>query len=102
LTTDISRSAAESFALQMKSLPNVTTVGTNTLGILSSMLNKTIGEFMLTISNEKYVTPDGKTYEVTGVDPDFHLDVFTKENMFNGHRDAVKKIVEMINTQIKE
>ena len=32
LTTDISRSAAESFAMQMKSLPNVKLVGTNTLG----------------------------------------------------------------------
>lgn len=102
LTTDISRSAAESFALQMKSLPNVTIVGTNTLGILSSMLNKTIGEFMLTISNEKYFTPNGKTYEVTGVDPDVHLEVFTKENMFNGHRDAVMQIVELINARIKE
>ena len=102
LTTDISRSAAESFALQMKTLPNVTAVGTNTLGILSSMLNKSIGEFMLTISNEKYVTPDGKTYEVSGVDPDIRLDIFTKQNMFNGHQDAVKKIVNLINEQVKE
>ena len=86
----------------MKALPNVTTIGTNTLGILSSMLNKSIGEYVLTISNEKYITPDGKSYEVTGVDPDIHLDVFTKKNMFNGHRDAVKKIVELINAQIKE
>lgn len=57
LTTDISRSAAESFTLQMKALPNVKTVGTNTLGILSSMLNKSIGNYHLTISNEKYFTP---------------------------------------------
>jgi len=102
LTTDISRSAAESYVLQMKALPNVTTIGTNTLGILSSMLNKSIGEFMLTISNEKYITPDGKTYEVSGVEPDIHLDVFTRDNMFNGHRDAVRKVVELINTRIKE
>jgi carboxyl-terminal processing protease len=102
LTTDISRSAAESFALQMKALPNVTTVGTNTLGILSNMLNKSIGEFMLTISNEKYFTPDGRTYEVSGVDPDICLDVFTKQNMFNGHRDAVRKVVDLIDAKIKE
>ena len=102
LTTDISRSAAESFALQMKTLPNVTAVGTNTLGTLSSMLNKSIGEFMLTISNEQYVTPDGKMYEVSGVEPDIRLDVFTKQNMFNGHEDAVKKIVNLIDEQVKE
>jgi len=96
LTTDISRSAAESFAMQMKVLPNVTMVGTNTLGILSNMLNKSIGEFVLTLSHEKYITPKGKTYEVSGVDVDIPLEVFTRENMFNGHRDAVRKIVEMI------
>lgn len=102
LMTDISRSAAESFALQMKALPNVTTVGTHTLGILSNMLNKSIGEFMLTISNEKYLTPDGKNYEVSGVEPDIHLEVFTRDNMFNGHRDAVMKVVELINEKVKE
>ncbi len=102
LTTDISRSAAESFALQMKALPNVTTVGTNTLGIFSNMLNKSIGEFMVTISNERYLTPEGKEYEVTGVNPDIPLEVFTKQNMFNGHRDAVRKVVELIDAQIKE
>lgn len=102
LTTDISRSAAESFALQMKTLPNVTTIGTNTLGILSNMLNKSIGEFTLTISNEKYITPDGKTCEVTGVEPDVHMDVFTRENMFNGHRDAVRKLVDLIDAQVKD
>jgi carboxyl-terminal processing protease len=100
LTTDISRSAAESFALQMKSLPNVKTVGTNTLGILSDMLNKSIGNYVLTTSNEKYVTPDGKMYEVTGVDADIKLEVFPKDNMFNGHRDAVKKIVEMVEKEL--
>jgi carboxyl-terminal processing protease len=102
LTTDISRSAAESFAVQMKALPNVTIVGTNTLGILSSMLNKSIGEFILTISNENYITPDGKTYEVSGVDPDIRLDIFTKQNMFNGHRDAVRKVIALIDAKIKE
>jgi carboxyl-terminal processing protease len=102
LTTDISRSAAESFALQMKAIPNVTIVGTNTLGILSSMLNKSIGEFILTISNEKYITPEGKNAEVSGVEPDIRLDVFTKENMFNGHRDAVFKVVDIINAKIPE
>ncbi|MBA4058154.1 MAG: hypothetical protein C0490_25790 [Marivirga sp.] len=101
LTTDISRSAAESFTLQMKALPNVTTIGTHTLGILSSMLNKSIGNYHLTISNEKYLTPDGKEYEGKGVDVDIEMEVFTKENMFNGHRDAVKKIVTLIENEVK-
>jgi carboxyl-terminal processing protease len=96
LTTDISRSAAESFVMQMKSLPNVTVVGTNTLGIISDMLGKSIGDFYLTLSNEKYMTPTGETYEVTGVPVDIKLTVFPKENMFNGHRDAVRQVIRTI------
>jgi carboxyl-terminal processing protease len=96
LTTDISRSAAESFVMQMKSLPNVKVVGTNTLGIISDMLGKSIGDFYLTLSNEKYLTPAGDTYEGKGVDVDIKLTVFPKENMFNGHRDAVREIIKII------
>ncbi len=99
LTTDISRSAAESFVMQMKALPNVTVVGTHTLGIISDMLGKTIGDYYLTISNEKYVTPEGEMHEVKGVDVDVKLTVFTKDNMFNGHRDAVRQIINIIDAK---
>jgi carboxyl-terminal processing protease len=99
LATDISRSAAESFVMQMKSLPNVKVVGTNTLGIISDMLGKSIGDFYLTLSNEKYLTPTGQTYEVKGVDVDIKVNVFPKDNIFNGHRDAVKQIIKIIDSQ---
>jgi carboxyl-terminal processing protease len=99
LTTDISRSAAESFAMQMKALPNVKLMGTNTLGILSDMLGKTIGEYYLTLSNEKYVTMKGDMYEVKGVDVDIPLTVFPRENMFNGHKDAVRQIIKIIGSR---
>jgi carboxyl-terminal processing protease len=96
LTTDITRSAAESFAMQMKALPNVKLVGTNTLGIISDMLGKSIGDYYLTLSNEKYLTPTGEMFEVKGVDIDIPLTVFPRDNMFNGHRDAVRQIIKMI------
>jgi carboxyl-terminal processing protease len=96
VATDISRSAAETFVMQMKTLPNVKVVGTNTLGILSDMLGKSIGDYYLTLSNEKYVSSKGNMYETIGVAPDIKLDVFPKESMFNGHRDAILKIVSLI------
>jgi carboxyl-terminal processing protease len=99
LTTDISRSAAESFAMQMKTLPNVKLVGTNTLGIISDMLGKSIGEYYLTLSNEKYLTAKGDMYEVKGVDVDIPLIVFPKDNIFNGHRDAVRQVIKIIESQ---
>jgi len=99
LTTDISRSAAESFAMQMKALPNVKLVGTNTLGIISDMLGKSIGDYYLTLSNEKYVTATGETYEVKGVDVDIKLTVFPKDNMFNGHTGVVRQLIKIIENQ---
>lgn len=97
LTTDISRSAAEGFAMMMDVLPNVTLVGTNTLGILSGMLGKSIGTYYTTFSNQRLVTSDGKFYEGNGVEPDIGIEVFPKDNIFHGHQSAVNDIVEMIN-----
>lgn len=99
LTTDISRSQAEGFAMTMKANPNVKLVGTNTLGILSSMLGKSIGNYYSTSSNQRLVLPNGKYYEVTGVEPDIKMTVFSKENVFGGHKKAVRKIIELIERQ---
>jgi carboxyl-terminal processing protease len=96
LTTDISRSAAETYAMQMKALPHVTLAGTPTLGILSGMLGKNIGDFYLTCSNEKYVSPEGKSYEVNGVEADIPIEVFPHGDVFNGHKRAVRKLVDII------
>lgn len=96
LMTDISRSAAEDFAMTMKANDNVKLIGTNTLGILSSMLGKSIGSFYATCSNQRLVLPDGNYFEVTGVKPDIEMTVFTKENIFGGHKESVRKIVDMI------
>jgi hypothetical protein len=35
-------------------------------------------------------------FAVTGVDVDIPITVFPKDNMVNGHRDAVRKVVEII------
>lgn len=96
LMTDISRSQAEGFAMTMKANSNVKLVGTNTLGILSSMLGKSIGNFYCTLSNQRLIMPNGKYYEVTGVEPDIKMTVFNKQNIFNGHKDSINKIVEII------
>jgi carboxyl-terminal processing protease len=99
LMTDISRSQAEGFAMTMKANSNVKLVGTNTLGILSSMLGKSIGNFYSTSSNQRLLLPNGKYYEVTGVEPDVKMTVFSKENIFGGHKNAVRKIIELIEKQ---
>jgi carboxyl-terminal processing protease len=99
LMTDISRSEAEDFAMTMKANSNVKLIGTNTLGILSGMLGKSIGNFYCTLSNQRLMLPNGKYYEVSGVEPDIKITIFTKENIFNAHKEAVRKIVELIEKQ---
>ncbi|OJJ14464.1 hypothetical protein BKI52_42540 [marine bacterium AO1-C] len=96
LMTDISRSAAETFAMQMKAIPQVKLVGMPTLGILSDMLGKSIGPFYTTSSNRRYVAPDGKVYEVSGVIPDIPLQVFAANNTFNSHKNAVSQLANMV------
>jgi hypothetical protein len=43
--------------------------------------------------------PNGKYYEVSGVEPDIKITVFNKENIFGGHKNAVRRIVEIIEKQ---
>jgi C-terminal processing protease CtpA/Prc len=99
LMTDISRSQAEGFVMTMKANANVKLVGTNTLGILSTMLGKSVGSFYCTLSNQRLMLPNGKYYEVSGVEPDIRMKVFSKENILGAHKAAVRKIVEMIEAE---
>lgn len=96
LMTDISRSAAESFAMMMDALPNVKLVGTNTLGILSGMLGKSISDFYTTYSNQRLVNSDGEYYEAKGVSPDIEITVFPKSNVMYGHLAAIRNIIQII------
>jgi len=96
LVTDISRSAAESFAMMMGALPNVKLVGSNTLGTLSGMLGKSIGNFYTTFSNQRLIDKDGKFYEVSGVESDIELKVFRKENTLQSHKTAVRDLIQII------
>ncbi|HMF70577.1 MAG TPA: S41 family peptidase [Flavitalea sp.] len=99
LMTDISRSAAEGFAMAMKALPQVKLVGTNTMGIQSGMLGKSIGNFYSTSSNQRLLDPHGNFYETTGITPDIQLPVISTGNIFRGHKEAVRTIVDMIGKQ---
>ncbi len=96
LMTDVSRSAAESFAMMMDVLPNVKLIGNNTLGTLSGMLGKSISTYYSTSSNQRLLTTEGKYYEVSGVEPDIRLDVFDPKNVFDSHKKAVRQLINLI------
>lgn len=70
LTSDITVSAGETFALAMRSLPNVRHVGGRTRGALSDQLSKPLPNgWTLTLPAETYRAPDGRLYEGVGITP---------------------------------
>ncbi len=74
LTNDASASAADVMALIMKQIPNVTIVGDRTEGIFSDMMNASLPNgWDITLSNQRYFSPQGINYEVVGVPVDIEL-----------------------------
>ncbi|EZH74906.1 hypothetical protein ATO12_09235 [Aquimarina atlantica] len=71
LTSPITASAAEIFALCMKDLPYVTIVGENTNGIFSTVLTHTLPNgASVGLSNEVYSDANGVVFEAIGIGPD--------------------------------
>lgn len=67
-------SAAETFAIAMNTLPNVTSVGTKSYGSLSDSLVRYLPNgWVFSQSNESYESPDGEQYEAVGVPPDVEV-----------------------------
>lgn len=71
LTSHMTASAAEIFALSMKALDHVTLVGGPTRGTLSDVYEEKMPNgWEFTLSNEIYYSVHGKVYEKIGVTPD--------------------------------
>ena len=78
-------SAAEVFTLAMRSLPRVTLVGQATMGIFSDELYRRLPNgWRFSLSNEAYLTPDGTSFEATGIQPDVFSPVLSQEDSQNG------------------
>lgn len=70
LTSDITVSAAETFTLAMRALPNVRHVGARTRGALSDQLVKPLPNgWSLTLPAEVYRDPTGRSDEGSGITP---------------------------------
>ncbi len=99
-TSDHTVSAAETFTMAMKALPNVIHVGTTTRGALSDILDKTLSNgWEVGLSNMTYLDNDGKLWEGIGVVPDMELGVFTNENIFTSHLVTTRQLFNMLKTE---
>jgi C-terminal processing protease CtpA/Prc len=80
LTSNSTVSAAEVFALMMRSLPQVTLMGESTQGALSDALNKVLPNgFVFSLSNEFYYSSEGEWFEHQGIPVDIEVPFFTQE-----------------------
>lgn len=96
LTSRNTVSAAETFSLAMRELPNVTLVGTRTYGSLSDSLGRLLPNgWLVSLSNEIYQSPDGEIFEAEGVPPD-ELVEYDEEKTVRDNLDRVlSKAVEL-------
>jgi carboxyl-terminal processing protease len=80
LTSNVTVSAAEIFAMAMRALPNVTHAGEPTRGSLSDMLAKRLPNgWGVTLSNEIYLDKDGALWEGKGIAPELPITVFAPD-----------------------
>ncbi|MBN1144838.1 MAG: T9SS type A sorting domain-containing protein [Bacteroidales bacterium] len=88
LTSNITASASDVFAMVMSGFPQVTLVGEHTYGIFSDRLDKFLPNgWTFSLSNEKYLSADNVNYEQQGINPDVNISM--DEDAFNSGSDNV-------------
>jgi carboxyl-terminal processing protease len=101
LTSDITLSAGEVFALYMRALPNVVHVGETTRGAFSDTTNKPLPNgWMLVLPTEIYRTPVGTSYEARGLPPQRRFEVFPRADLAGGHARRVNVLIEDIRREL--
>lgn len=74
LTSDRTASSAEDFVISLYQLPQVTTIGTPTSGMLSDMYSANLSNGLsFTLSNQRYYSTDTSLMEDSGVPPKIKL-----------------------------
>jgi hypothetical protein len=88
LTSEVTASAAEVLVLALQARGGTTVVGEATHGAFSDQLLRTLPNgWVVSLSNERYQTLDGRCDEVAGIAPDLDVPFFAQEDREAG-RDA--------------
>lgn len=96
LTNEGVGSAGEAYVLSMKEFPSVTTVGSNTAGILSFMYEFNLPNgWWVSLSNTRTYSADMKLYEGTGIPVDYEV-LNTKDDLKTGRDPVVVKALELL------
>jgi carboxyl-terminal processing protease len=88
LTSAITVSAAETFTLAMRVLPQVQVMGERTAGSLSDVLTRQLANgWHLGLSSQRYTAADGVLYEGIGIPPDIFVSL--QPSAFAAGSDAI-------------
>ena len=94
LTNDKTASSAEDFTISLYQLPGVTTIGTNTSGMLSDMFGGNVSnKISFTLSNQRYYSTDNKILEDIGVPVEIEIKN-TKQDIENKIDPVIIKAIE--------
>jgi carboxyl-terminal processing protease len=96
LTNDKTASSAEDFTISLYKQPTVTTIGTNTSGMLSDMYGgKLSNNISFTLSNQRYYSIDKKLLEDIGVPVQIEV-VNAKQDIENKIDPVITKAIEIV------
>ncbi|MGV6858924.1 MAG: S41 family peptidase [bacterium] len=100
LTSNSTVSAAETFTLMMRSLPNVTLIGEATQGALSDSLEKKLPNgFEFTLSNEFYLSNTGEWFEGGGIPVDIEVPFFSQADRDEGADSGIETAFTWLQNQ---
>ncbi len=93
-------SGAETFALSMTGLPQVTLIGEPSGGIFSDMISKELPNgWTFTLSTEIYSDVDGNVYESVGVPVEHFVDFYVPSDIISGRDTAIELALTLIDAQ---
>jgi C-terminal processing protease CtpA/Prc len=103
LTSAHGLSAAETFVMALLGRdPHVTRVGANTQGVFSDELDRRLPNgWTFGLSNEIYLTKNGKTFEGTGVPPDIEAPIFPKKDLADSRDSVLDKALAVLADKAK-
>lgn len=100
VTSELTASAAEVFALRMRQLPNVIQVGESTQGTFSDATEKGLPNgWILSMSTEIYRDPSGQSYEGRGLSPRIRYQVIGLEPATGDYGNAIRRAGAMAASQ---
>ncbi|RSK47326.1 S41 family peptidase [Hymenobacter rigui] len=99
LTSDQTASAAEDLTMALRSMSQVTQIGTATKGMLSDMHSLRLANGLeVTLSNQRYTSPTGQPLEDTGVVPTVSVEN-TLSDLQRQHDPVLEKALELARSE---